>query len=122
MDKKRILIVEDEQDMMEMLGVRLRASGFDIVSAVDGEDALEKAGKEDIDLILLDIMLPKVDGYEVCRILRRKEYYKNIPILMLTAKAHEKEERQGYECGANAYFSKPFEPEALMNKINELLK
>lgn len=122
MSKKRILFVEDETDMMEMVKFRLEAAGFEVISASDGETGLDKTAKENPDLILLDVMLPKIDGFKVCRTLKSDEKYKHIPIVIFTARASEKEQKLGRDCGAEAYITKPFEPEALMGKISELLE
>ncbi|TAN61965.1 response regulator [bacterium] len=122
MNRKRLLIVEDEKDMMEMLTFRLEAAGFEVIQAYDGREGLDKAYSQNPDLILLDLMLPGVDGYKVCRELKSDVKYKRIPIAILTARATEKEKRLGLECGAEAYITKPFDPEALMNKIKEMLK
>ena len=122
MDKKRILIIEDEADMMEMVKFRLEASGFEVICASDGEAGLDKAAKENPDLILLDLMLPRIDGYKVCRELKSDEGYRRIPIVIFTARASEREREMGLDCGAEAYITKPFEPQALVDKINELLE
>jgi DNA-binding response OmpR family regulator len=122
MSRKRLLIVEDEKDMMEMLTFRLEAAGFEVIQAYDGQEGLDKAYSQNPDLILLDLMLPRVDGYKVCRELKSDVKYKKIPIAILTARASEKEKKLGMECGAEAYIIKPFEPGELMDKIKELLR
>ena len=122
MDKKRILIVDDEGDLRSMLRFRLEAMNYEISEAVDGQDGLDKARSENPDLIILDLMLPKMDGYKVCRMLKFDEKYKHIPIIMFTARAQEKDKKIGKEMGAEAYITKPFEPEVLLSKIKELLK
>ena len=121
MSRKRLLIVEDEKDMMEMLTFRLEAAGFEVIQAYDGQEGLDKAYSQNPDLILLDLMLPRVDGYKVCRELKSDVKYKRIPIAILTARATEKEKELGLECGAEAYIIKPFEPEQLMDTIKKLL-
>ena len=122
MDKKRILIVDDEGDLRNMLRFRLVAMNYEISEAVDGQEGLDKARSENPDLIILDLMLPKMDGYKVCRMLKFDEKYKHIPIIMFTARAQEKDKKIGKEMGAEAYITKPFEPEVLLSKIKELLK
>lgn len=122
MDKKRILIVDDEEDIVSVLRFRLEANNYAVLSALDGQEGLNKARAEKPDLIILDLMLPKLDGYKVCRMLKFDESYKNIPIIMFTAKAQKKDEELGMEMGANAYIAKPFEPEVLLAKIKELLE
>lgn len=121
MGGKRILVIDDEPQMVEILKVRLEASGYGVISSYDGLDAVEKARREKPDLILLDIMLPRMDGYRVCRTLKFDERYKDIPIIMFTARAHEKDKETAEEVGADAYMIKPFEPRMLLDKIKELL-
>jgi len=121
MDKKTILVVDDEVQLVEMIKMRLEAHNFNILTAFDGQEALEVARREKPDLIVLDIMLPKIDGYKVCRMLKFDEKYKGIPIIMFTARAQESDKKLGEEVGADAYVVKPFEPELLLKKINELI-
>lgn len=121
MDKKKILIVDDEEDLRKMLKFRLEAVGFDITEAVDGHEGLDKARSTGPDLLILDLMLPKIDGYKVCRMLKFDEKYKHIPIIMFTARAENKDKQIGKEMGADTYITKPFEPEVLLAKIKELL-
>ena len=121
MDKKKILIVDDEQDLVETLSFRLEANGYTVIKANDGQVGLDKARSEKPDLIILDLMLPKIDGYKVCRMLKFDEKYKNIPIIMFTARAQETDKKMGEEVGADGYITKPFEPAVLLGKIKELL-
>ena len=121
MDKKRILIVDDEEDLRKMLKFRLESVGYDVTEAGDGNDGLDKARSTKPDLMILDLMLPKIDGYKVCRMLKFDEKHKHIPIIMFTARAQKKDEDMGKEMGADAYITKPFEPEVLLAKIKELL-
>ncbi|OGW10483.1 MAG: hypothetical protein A2W75_08755 [Nitrospinae bacterium RIFCSPLOWO2_12_39_15] len=118
----RILVVDDEPELVEMVKIRLESYNYEIIVAYDGQEALGKARKEKPDLIILDLMLPKIDGYKVCRMLKFDEEYKKIPIVMFTARSHESDEKLGYECGADTYITKPFEPTVLLGKIKELLK
>jgi DNA-binding response OmpR family regulator len=122
MGKKRILVVDDEEDILSVLKFRLEANGYETLSASDGQEGLDKAKSEKPDLVILDLMLPKLDGYKVCRMLKMDESYKAIPVIMFTAKAQEKDEYAGKETMADAYISKPFESEVLLKKIKELLK
>jgi|SRR3989338_1980743 len=122
MNKRKILLVDDEPELVEMVKIRLESYNYEIIVAYDGQEALGKARKEKPDLIILDLMLPKIDGYKVCRMLKFDEEYKKIPIVMFTARSHESDEKLGYECGADAYITKPFEPTVLLGKIKELLK
>ena len=118
---KKILIVEDESDLAGALKMRFEATGFSVEIAVDGQEALQKVRDNTPDLIILDIMLPKIDGYKVSRMLKFDDKYKNIPIIMLTAKAQEKDKELGLQVGANAYIIKPFESKDLVDKVKELV-
>ncbi len=118
---KRILVVDDEVQLVEMLKMRLEASGYKVLSAYDGQEAVDKARAENPDLIVLDLMLPKLDGYKVCRMLKFDEKYKSIPIILFTARAQASDKEMGAQVGADAYITKPFEPQVLLSKIKELL-
>ncbi len=122
MANKKILVVDDEKELVEMIKMRLEANDYETITAYDGHEALEKARKEKPDLIILDLMLPKIDGYKVCGLLKADTRYNKIPIIMFTARAQESDEKLGFECGADAYITKPFESEVLLVKIKELLK
>jgi len=122
MGKKRILIVDDEEDILKVLRFRLEANNYEVLSASDGQEGLNKARSEKPDLIILDLMLPKLDGYKVCRMLKFDENYKTIPIILFTARAQASDKELGMEMGANAYIPKPFEPAILLGKIQELLE
>ena len=122
MDKKRILVVDDEIDLVEMLSIRLEANDYEVFAAYDGQEGLDKARTLKPDLIILDLMLPKLDGFKVCRMLKFDEKYKQIPIILFTARAQESDIKLGKEVGADAYVTKPFEPDILLGKIKELLK
>jgi two-component system alkaline phosphatase synthesis response regulator PhoP len=121
MGKNKILIVDDEVDLVETLRFPLEMEGYNVLVSYNGEDALNQARKENPDLILLDLMLPKLDGYKVCRLLKFDERYKHIPILMLTAKTQQKDKLMGQETGADEYITKPFEIDELMKKIKTYL-
>ncbi len=121
MGKKRILMVEDEKDLRKMVKFRLEAMDYDVLEAEDGQTGLDKARADKPDLIILDLMLPKLDGFKVCRMLKFDEKNKHIPIIMFTARAQEKDKLIGKEMGADAYITKPFEPDVLVAKIKELL-
>ena len=122
MDKPKILIADDSKQNVKLLRVILTASEYDVIEAYDGEEALEKAKGEHPDLILLDIMMPKVTGYEVCQKLRSDETTKNIPIVMITA-LHEMDARiKGIEAGADDFISKPFNKIELLARIKSLLR
>lgn len=117
----KILIVDEEVDLVETVRFPLELEGFTILVSNNGEDALHQARRETPDLILLDVMLPKLDGYKVCRLLKFDERYKHIPILMLTAKTQEKDKTVGKETGANEYITKPFDLDQLVEKIKSYL-
>lgn len=118
---KKILLIDDELDIVKLVESRLKINGYEVVVALDGQEALEKAREEKPDLILLDLMLPKLSGYKVCRMLKFDEKYKHIPIIMFTARVQENDEKLGFEVGADAYITKPFKPEVLLEKVKELL-
>ncbi|NQT06758.1 MAG: response regulator [Candidatus Omnitrophica bacterium] len=121
MDKKKILLVDDEKDLVETLTYRLEANNYVVVPAYDGQEGLDKARKDNPDLIVLDLMLPKMDGYKVCALLKRDARFGKIPIILFTARAQDSDKRMGEEAGADAYITKPFEPQVLLSKIEELL-
>jgi len=118
---KKILIADDCPKLVELLRVTLEREDCEIIYASDGEETLKKARVEKPDLVLLDIMIPKVDGFEVCRQLRKDPQAKEISIIMLTAKGQEVDKERGREVGANDYIIKPFSPSALLVKIKEIL-
>lgn len=122
MDKKSILLVEDEKDMLDIVKLRLEANDYKVITASDGQQALELARREKPDLIILDLMLPRLDGYKVCGLLKKDARFNKIPIVMFTARAQEEDIKLGKEVGADAYITKPFESEVLLSKISELLK
>jgi DNA-binding response OmpR family regulator len=119
--KSKILLVDDEPDALEVLGFKLKEAGFTPLFAKDGARAIAAARDERPDLIVLDLMLPEVDGLEVCKILRRDNTTANIPILMLTARAAEMDRVLGLELGADDYVTKPFSPRELILRIKKLL-
>jgi len=122
MPEKRILVVDDEAELVKAVQIRLEHEGHEVLTAHDGQEGLEKARKEKPDLIILDLMLPKMDGYKVCGLLKADTRYSKIPIIMFTARAQESDVKMGKEVGANAYITKPFEHQVLLDKIAELLK
>ena len=118
---KKILLVDDEKDIVKVVSLRLKAAGYEIVTAFDGEDALNKARSVEPDLIILDLMLPKIDGYKVCGLLKNDVRYSKIPIIMFTARAQADDVTLGKELGANDYLTKPFDAMVLLEKIKNLL-
>jgi len=120
--KSKVLVVDDEPDALELIEFNLKAAGFDIVTALDGAEALRKARSVVPNLIVLDLMLPEVDGLEVCKILRRDPATSAIPVIMLTAKASELDRVLGLELGADDYITKPFSPRELVLRVKNLLR
>ena len=120
--KAKILVVDDEPDALELIGFNLKNAGYDVITAEDGNEALKKARTQKPDAILLDLMIPEVDGLEVCKILRRDPATAGIPIIMVTAKAAELDRVLGLELGANDYVTKPFSPRELILRVKNLLQ
>ena len=118
----KILIAEDDQDIRELVVLTLQFSGFDVVSVEDGSLAVEKAKTEAFDLILMDVRMPRMTGYEACRRLKELEETRNIPIIFLSAKGQEQEIQTGLNAGAADYILKPFAPDTLINTINNVLR
>ncbi len=119
---KKILVVEDEKNIVRVVTYNLEREGYQVSVAKDGEEALEKAGRELPDLILLDLMLPKMDGLEVCRQLRAQPKTAQLPIIMLTAKTQESDRIVGLEMGADDYLPKPFSPRELLARVKAVLR
>ena len=120
--RSRILIVDDTQDMVKLVKMYLEHHHYEVITAGDGQEGLDKAKTENPDLIVLDLMLPKMNGYKVCGLLKNDRRYANIPIMLFSAKAQDKDVQLGEQVGADAYLTKPFEPETLLSKIEELIK
>lgn len=119
---KKILVVDDEQDLVETIRLKLSSEGYKVESANTGVEALEKAKQTKPDLILLDIMMPELNGYQVCKKIKEDDSLKNIPVVMLTAKAQESDKFWGLETGADDYITKPFEFSNLLKTISKHLK
>lgn len=120
--KEKILIVEDEKDIVKMLRYNLEKEGFKVIDARDGEDAMDAAVRQRPDLILLDLMLPGMDGLEVCKALKKETKTISIPVIMLTAKSQESDKVVGLELGADDYITKPFSPRELIARIKAVLR
>ncbi len=120
--KPKILVIDDEPDALDLIEFNLKQAGYDVVTAADGAEALQKAKTVRPSLILLDLMLPEVDGLEVCKILRRDSASAQIPIIMLTAKAAEIDRVLGLELGADDYVTKPFSPRELVLRVKKVLQ
>ena len=119
---KRILIVEDEEDIAELLSYKLSQEGFEVETCLRGDTALERCLEEPPDLVLLDLMLPGLDGLELCRHLRREPATASVPIIMLTARAEEVDRIVGLELGADDYVSKPFSPREVALRVKAVLR
>ena len=119
--KKRILIVEDEESLVKLETILLTVSGFEVISAITGKMAIDKIGVEKFDLVLLDIMLPDIDGFEVCRQIRRDPRTAAVKIIMLTGKKNQEDHDRGVLCGADSYIVKPFKSAMIIDEINRQL-
>ncbi len=121
MAKGKILVVDDEIYIVHILDFSLGMEGYSVVTALDGEQALEKAQAEKPDLIVLDIMMPKLDGYETCKRLKADPATRAIPVILLSAKGRNVDQKVGFEVGADDYITKPFSPRKLVERINAIL-
>ena len=119
---KKILVIEDEKDIQELLQIYLKRDAYDVHIAKDGETGLRKASQESYDLILLDLMLPHMDGLEICRNLRSHPQTSDIPIIMITAKAEESDRIVGLEMGADDYVTKPFSPREVLARVKAIFR
>ncbi|HVP77901.1 MAG TPA: response regulator [Thermodesulfobacteriota bacterium] len=119
--RKKVLIVEDQPPIVNMLKMRLEAHNYEVITAGDGQEGLERAQKENPSLIILDVMLPKLSGYKVCQLLKADPKYNPIPIIISSGRTPQEIKKVSQEVGADAYVSKPFEAEVLLAKMKELL-
>ena len=119
---EKILVVEDEEDVLELVRYNLGKNGYKVDTAMSGEEALQKAMRTTPDLILLDLMLPAVDGLEVCRTVKNDPRTQHVPVVMLTAKGEEADIVAGLEMGADDYVTKPFSPRVLMARVKAVLR
>jgi two-component system alkaline phosphatase synthesis response regulator PhoP len=120
--RSRVLVVDDEPDLVRILEFGLKAAGYQVETASDGQEGLKKARELKPDIILLDLMLPKLDGYKVCRLLKFDERYKNIPIMILSARTQEGDQTLAHEMGANRFLTKPYEFAEILEHIQALLR
>lgn len=118
---KRILVVDDEPRVLAVISKRLESKGYEVITATEGYEGLRKARTEKPDLIILDLIMPNLNGYQICAMLKRDLDYKHIPILMLTARSQEKDIEEGMKMGADAYLTKPYKDEVLLSYVAELL-
>lgn len=116
-----ILVAEDERDIRELIVFTLEMVGFRAVAVPNGQEAVKKATEIDPDLILMDVRMPKMDGFEACKALKQQEKTKDIPVVFLSAKGQEADIQMGLEVGAEAYFLKPFTPEDLPPRLTKIL-
>src|SRR5262249_19858455 len=120
MAKGKILVVDDEIYIVHILDFSLGMEGYDVITALDGEQAVEKARAEKPDLIVLDIMMPKLDGYETCKILKGEKETRDIPVILLSAKGRNVDQKVGFEVGADDYTPNPFTPPKLGERITPI--
>ena len=118
---KKILIVDDEADILEILKFVLESQGYECITASDGEEGLNLAREVKLDLIILDVMMPKINGYKISRVLKYDNKYKNIPILMITARSQEEDKIIGEQTGADEYITKPFNVDFVVEKVKSYL-
>ncbi len=117
----KILIAEDEPDIRELVAFTLRFAGYEVVAASNGEDAVHMASREFPDLILMDVRMPRMTGYDACRVMKSSEELKDIPIVFLSAKGQEAEIQTGLDAGAEEYLLKPFAPDQLTDRVRAIL-
>jgi two-component system alkaline phosphatase synthesis response regulator PhoP len=122
MSRGKVLVVDDEEYIQHILNFSFGAEGYDVVTAGDGEEGIKKARSEKPDIIVLDIMMPKMDGYEACKRLKTDPHTKNIPVILLTAKGREVDRKLGSQAGADDYVVKPFSPGRLIERVEGMMK
>lgn len=116
-----ILVADDEEDVRELVTYRLTRSGYHVIGAGDGQEAFELASQRTPDLMVLDVMMPKLDGYELTRRVRAEEALRSIPVILLTARGQESDVDRGFEVGADDYLKKPFNPDELVARVRAVL-
>ena len=119
MEESKILVVDDNKEIREIINILLSGEGYQVIEANDGLKALDQIMQHEFDLIILDVMMPKMDGWQVCREIRQ---YSKVPIIMLTAKSDEKDELQGFDLGVDEYITKPFSPKILVARVEAILR
>jgi len=118
----RVLVVDDEIHIVKIIAYKLRGAGLEVISAGDGLEALEKVRTERPDLVLLDIMMPRMDGYQTLEALKGDPATRDIPVFLLTVKSREADRQRGWQLGADEYITKPFSPHKLLERIEQALK
>jgi DNA-binding response OmpR family regulator len=118
----RILVAEDEKDIRELIAFSLQYAGFEVISAVDGKDAVQKALETKPDLIMMDVRMPRMTGYEACTQMKKMEETKGIPVVFLSAKGQDREIQTGLNAGAYEYILKPFAPDELIQRVKDIVK
>ena len=121
-NRARILVVDDELDLVSVLRMGLELQGFEVIEAMDGEEGLRRARQDHPDLMVLDLMLPKLDGYKVCRALKFDDRFRNLPIIILSARSGDQDRRLALDMGADFFMTKPYEMDALVAKIRQKLE
>jgi len=121
LQKRKILIVDDEKQLVALVELHMKMSGYEVLSASDGEKALAITKEEKPDLIILDLMLPKIDGWHVCKRLRAESKTRDVPVIILTARSETGDKLKGFECGADDYVTKPFSPRELVARVKRVL-
>jgi len=119
--KQKILVVDDEKELIALVSLHMKMAGFEVFTAANGEKALELSREEKPDLIILDLMIPKIDGWQVCEQLREDPATKDIPVIMLTARTQIEDKLKGFEAGADDYVTKPFSPRELVARVKRVL-
>ena len=119
---KKILAVDDERHIVRLVQVNLERAGYEVVTAFDGKDALEKVASEQPDLVVLDVMMPYMDGFEVLQNLRKNQSTRDLPVIMLTAKAQDADVFRGWQSGVDCYLTKPFNPMELISFVKRIFK
>ena len=117
----KILIAEEERDIRDLIAFTLRFAGYEVFAATNGEEAVEMAPKVNPDLVLMDVRMPRMPGYEACRVIKTDPDLKDIPVVFLSAKGQESEIQQGLEAGAEEYLLKPFAPDQLTKRVKDIL-
>lgn len=116
-----VLVVDDDRDIRELVAMKLRFDGIEVLAAANGQEALEVLGRNDVDLVVLDLMMPVMDGIETCRQIRASQDWKELPVIMLTAKAQSDDVELGFDVGATDYVIKPFSPRELLSRVRSTL-